>query len=79
MKARRGSVIQHLNDTVTDGIPVSPVSNAGQHRHITHAVREHTQNNLVMEKPGPYLTNPQGNTVFTQKPPTGYVDTWTQC
>ena len=49
---------------------------AGQHKQITHTVADFTQHKLViMEKPGPYLTSPQRNTVITQKPPTGYVDT----
>ena len=56
------SVIQHVDNTVTDRIPVSPVSTVEQHRHITHTEPEHTQSNSVMEKPGPYLTSPQGNT-----------------
>ena len=61
------SVTQHLNDTITDGIPISPVSNAGPHRHITHTVPEHTLSNPVMENPGPDLASHQGDTDFTQK------------
>ena len=49
------SVTQHLNDTITDGIPVNPVSNAGPHRHITHAVPKHIVSDSVMENPGPDL------------------------
>ena len=57
---------------------------AGQHKQITHTVSDCTQNkSVIMEKPGPYLTSPQRNTVITQepgyfdtqKPPAGYVDT----
>ena len=69
------SVKQHLNDTITDGIPVSPVSNAGLHRHITHAVPEHTVNDSVMENPGPDLASHQGDTDFTQELSNNCVDT----
>ena len=68
-------VTQHLNDTITDGIPVSPVSNAGPHRHITHAVPEHTVNDLVMENPGPDLASHQGDMDFTQESINKDVDT----
>ena len=63
-----------LNEEGSDGIPVSHVSNAGPHRHITHAVSEHTVSDSVMESPGPGPDNNQDLANSTQKPSNDCVD-----
>ena len=50
-------VIQHIEDTVTAGIPENNrggpvIMSAGQHKQITHTVVDCTQNqSFIMEKP----------------------------